>query len=198
MPVSILELEPDAPVTLGLVMVANEPALDEVVGRVIPNDPDNDGGIVVGGDRGVVLAVTSVADIVGARLRRGCLRLVVDNVVDFEAVVDVLDGCSAIAAPDTTRFPEPLEIPVPTSAPVLSPAFSTFLPSCFNLVLVSRLSPPEDGGLILLLVVPLLVPVTLAVLLIPLPLIAVPMLLVATVRETIPGAAKAPFVVDGV
>ena len=198
MPVSILELEPDAPVTLGLVMVANEPALDEVVGRVIPNDPDNDGGIVVGGDRGVVLAVTSVADIVGARLRRGCLRLVVDNVVDFEAVVDVLDGCSAIAAPDTTRFPEPLEIPVPTSAPVLSPAFSTFLPSCFNLALASRLSPPEDGGLILLLVVPLLVPVTLAVLLIPLPLVAVPMLLVATVRETIPGAAKAPFVVDGV
>lgn len=69
MPISILKLEPDAPVTLGLVMVANEPALDEVVGRVIPNDPDNDGGVVVGGDGGVVLAVTSVADIVGARLQ---------------------------------------------------------------------------------------------------------------------------------
>lgn len=186
-PVPILVPEPDVAVALGLVMVAIEPELDEVVGRVIPKGPDTDRVVVVGGDRGVAL------DTVGTRARRGCLRLDIVDVVDFVAVVDVV-GDVAMAAPDPTLLPEPLDIPLPTSAPVPTSASASFPPSRFSLVLASRLSPPEAGGFILLLLVPLL---TLAILLIPLPLTAVPMLLVPAVREADPGAGNAPFV-DGI
>ena len=52
--------------------------------------------------------------------------------------------------------------------------------------------------MILLLLVPFWVAVTLAILLIPLPLIALALLPAPTpVREPIPGAGNAPFVVDG-
>lgn len=187
----ILVPEPKVAVALGLVTVANDPELDEVAGRVIPNGPDTDRAVVVGGDKGVALTVTLVADTVGARARRGCLRPDIDDVVDFVAFVDF------VAAPDPTRFPGPADIPVPTPDPAPTPAFSTFPPSRFSLPLASRLRPPETGGLMLLLSVPLLVAETLAILLIPVPPIAVPMLLGAAVREIVPGTGNVSFVVDG-
>lgn len=114
------------------------------------------------------------------------------------AGIDVEDGNFVVAAPDPTLPPAPLGIPVPTLAPVSTPESSGFTPSRFNLVLASRLSPPEAGGLILLLLVPLPLPVTLAIL-IPLPPTAVVMLPLTTVRGTVPGAANAPpFVADGI
>ena len=83
-------------------MVASEPELDEVVGRTIPNCPDIDRGAIVGGDKGVGLEVTPVADTVGARAWRGCLRLDVVDVVDFVVVFDdnVVDGNVAFGTPD--------------------------------------------------------------------------------------------------
>lgn len=199
MSVPILVPEPDVAVVLGLAMVAIEPELDEVVGRAIPKCPDTDRDVAVGGDRGVAFVATLVADTVEARARRGCFKPDIVDVVDFVADIDVDDGNFVVAAPDPTLLPEPLGMPVPTLAPVSTAACSTFTPSCFTLVVASRLSPPEAGGLILLLLVPLVVPVTLAILLIPLPPIVVAMLPLTTVRGTVSGAGNAPpFVVDGI
>lgn len=155
-PVPTLVPEPEVAVALGLAMVANEPepVLDEVVGRVIPKDPDIDRGVEVGGDKGVALAAAPVADTVGARARRGCLRPDVVDGVDFGAIVVGGDNL-VVAAPDPTLFPASPDIPVPTAEPVPRLSFSTFPSSLFKLVLASRLSPPEAGGLILLLLVSL-------------------------------------------
>lgn len=69
MPVPILVPEPDVAVVPRLVMVAIEFELDEVVGRAIPNDPETDRDVAVGGDKGVALVAALVADTAGARAR---------------------------------------------------------------------------------------------------------------------------------